>query len=117
MQRHEYMAQAGIFTYRQIFYPAVLEELRRHALERAHVVGEDRLGPAAMPDDMRQSRAVTIYASYAMRIAVHIGQTYTELVVIGNRLAQFVEAAGIRYQQIFVSPQTAQIHIQLALVI
>ena len=63
MQREEDAAQAGIFADQQRLDAAVLEELHRHALERAPVVGDLRLGPAAVADHVGEHGAVAVDAA------------------------------------------------------
>ena len=47
-------------------------------------------------------------------VVVHVRQADAELVVIRNRLADFVERGGIRHQVVAVLPQAAQVQVQLA---
>jgi hypothetical protein len=95
MQREEQAAQAGVFADQQRLDAAVLEELHRHALERAPVVGNLRLGPAPMADHVGEHGAVAVDAADRAGVIVHIGHAHAELVVIRNRLAQLVERGGV----------------------
>ena len=115
MQREEQAAQAGVFADQQRLDAAVLEELDRHALERAPVVGDLRLGPAAVADDVGERGTVAVEAGDVACIVVHVRQADAELVVIRNRLADFVERGGVRHQVVAVLPQAAQVQIELAL--
>ena len=116
VQTEEEAAQAGVFAHQQGFNAAVFEEFDRHALERAPVIGDLRLAPAAVSDDMRQGGAVAVEAGNApyADVLVHIRQADAEFVVVRNRFAQFVEGGGVGDELFGVIPQAAQVKIELA---
>ncbi len=113
VQRKEDAAQPRVFAHQQRFDAAVLEKLDRHALEGAPVVGDLRLAPAPVADHVGEYGAIAVKTRDAAGIVEHVWHTHAELVVVRDRLAQFVEGGGIGHQQIIVTPQGAQIKVEL----
>jgi hypothetical protein len=114
VQRQEDAAQAGVGTDQQVLDAAILEEFDRHALKRAVVVGDDLGAPAAMPDHVGENGAVAVKAADVVGVVEHIRDAHAELVVIGDRLAQFVEGGRVRHQLVAVLPEGAQVEVELA---
>ena len=67
-----------------------------------------------MADHVSQHRAVAVDAGNADRVVEDIRHAHAELVVVGDRLAQFIEGGRVGHQQLAVLPQCAQVEIELA---
>ena len=115
VETEEDATQAGIFADQQRLDAAVLEEFDGHALERAPVVGDLRRRPAPVADHVCKDCPVAVDAPNCSSVLEHIRDAQSQLVVIGNRLAQFVKGGGVRHQLVAITPQRTQVKIKLAL--
>ncbi len=110
----------------QPFDAAVFEDLDRHALHRAEVVGEQRRAPAPVTGDVRQACSVTIDSAHSPGVVEDVRQTNAGFVVVGQRRRGHrwlrrapgrVSTAGIGYQLRTVTPEAPQVEVEQAFVI